>query len=82
MKNPHLQLMVHGQNISDTKVKIDYPGVRVEGVTSVENPNYLFIDLMLADTVKPGSFPILFTQKGKTVQQYTYKLLKRRKGSA
>ena len=82
MKDPHLQLMVHGQNISDTKVKIDYPGVEVEGITSVENPNYLFIDLMLSDTVKPGSFDILFTKNGKTVQQYAYKLLARRKGSA
>jgi len=82
MKDPHLQLMVHGQNISDTKVKIDYPGVRVEGVTSVENPNYLFIDLMLADTVKAGAFDILFTQKGKTIQKYTYQLEARKKGSA
>ena len=43
-KNPELQLMVHGTDISKTKPEINYTGVEIVAVTSVENPNYLFID--------------------------------------
>lgn len=73
MKNPKLQLLVYGQNIGDMQVQIAYLGVKIIKIHSVENPNYLFLDLELAETVKPGKFPIRFT-KNKKQLEYVYEL--------
>lgn len=82
MKSPKLQLMVHGKNISDLKPVVEYPGVHLDKVSSVENPNYLFVDLNISSDAKPGQFDILFKKGKKTVLKYNYKLLARKKGSA
>lgn len=82
MKNPNLQLMVHGENIADAKVELTYPGVTLTSVTRVENPNYLFIDLKIAPEAQPGTFAISFLSKKKTVASYLYELKAREKGSA
>ena len=39
MKNPELQIMVYGDNIAESKVHIDYPGVKIKEVVELENPN-------------------------------------------
>ncbi|MEP6504158.1 MAG: cyclomaltodextrinase N-terminal domain-containing protein, partial [Betaproteobacteria bacterium] len=47
MKSDKLQLMVHGPHIGDAAARIaDAAGatVRIESVSRVANPNYLFID--------------------------------------
>ncbi len=82
MKNPKLQLMVYGENISQTQVTLEYEGIRVNSVTSVNNPNYLFIDLVLDKDVVPGSFDIQFKVKDKTKSRYRYTLLQRDAGSS
>jgi len=81
-KNPSLQLMVYGERISETKPEISYQGVQLVATSSIENPNYLFLDLSLAPTVKPGKFDILFKQNGKTIISSTYELKAREKGSS
>lgn len=81
MKNPHLQLLIYGKDIGNTRVTVDYPGVVLRSVSQVENPNYLFIDLMLHNT-RPGTFPIRFTTGGKVVAEYNYELKQREPGSA
>ncbi len=70
MKNPKLQLLVYGKNISDCEVKINYQGVMLEKINKVENPNYLFLDLNIAPETKAGQLDIEFSktisiQKGK-----------------
>ena len=82
MTNPKLQVMVHGENISDCRVAIDYPGVTVERVIKTDNPNYLFVNLLIDKSAKAGTFDILFTNKGKTKATYNYELKQRRAGSA
>ncbi|MEN8116603.1 MAG: glycoside hydrolase family 13 protein [Bacteroidota bacterium] len=82
MKSPDLQLLVYGENISKTDVAIQYPGVEIVAVTKVENPNYLFVDLKLANDVNPGKFDIKFKEGNKVVETYTYELWEREKGSA
>jgi glycosidase len=81
MKNPHLQLMVHGQDIGQSRVVVNHPGIRLLSVTTVENPNYLFIDLDLAQAI-PGKFDLLFQKEGKTLATTTYELKEREPGSA
>jgi len=61
MKNPSLQLLVHGEDIGGSKVSFSYEGVSLEAVHTPENQNYLFVDLILAHDVEPGSFEISFT---------------------
>ncbi|MEN9549798.1 MAG: hypothetical protein RIR12_2389 [Bacteroidota bacterium] len=60
MKNPRLQIILHAENIGQANtVTIKYPGVKIEKVNKVENPNYIFLDLLIAENTKPGKFNIL-----------------------
>src|SRR5687767_9169443 len=77
MSNPKLQLIIHGDKISERTVKLSYPGVKLEKVHKAENPNYLFVDLEIGPAAKAGSFPILFSKAGKKDLSYTYKLSSR-----
>jgi neopullulanase len=82
MKSPDLQLMVYGESIATAEVSLEYPGVTLYSVSKVQNPNYLFIDLKLEQSVQPGSFDIKFKKDGKTVESYSYELKTREKDSA
>jgi hypothetical protein len=77
MKNPKLQLVVHGQHIGKYTVQLNYPGVKLIEVHQVENPNYLFIDLEIDADAKAGKFPISLMDKGKKVLSYSYELKNR-----
>jgi len=77
MHNPDLQLIVHGKDISDRKVELSYPGVKLVAVHKVENPNYLFIDLRIFSGTVPGTFPIKFVKAGGKALVYDYALKKR-----
>lgn len=83
MKNPNLQLLIHGNNVSQYQVSIKYPGVKVTKVNKVENPNYLFVDLTIdSKSAKAGKFTIDLLQNGKTEGSYIYELKNRKPGSA
>ena len=43
MHDSQLQLLVHGEDISELAPSIHYPGVTLKGVVKVSNKNYLFI---------------------------------------
>jgi glycosidase len=77
MHNPDLQLIVHGDHISDRKVELNYPGVKLVAVHKVENPNYLFVDLRIFSGTSPGTFPIKFVKAGEKALVYDYALKKR-----
>ncbi len=74
MQNPNLQLIVHGNKIAEKGVKLSYPGVTLKTVHKVENPNYLFLDLIISANAKPGKFEIQFSKKGEQAAKYTYEL--------
>jgi len=81
MVNPELQLLVHGDHIADYKVNLKYEGVTVQSVDHVENSNYLFINLIIDSTARPGSFDIVFSKKGEKNLQYQYELKQRNNSS-
>lgn len=58
MKNPKLQLMLHGANVSENTFSIRYPGVQLVKVHKVENRNYVFLDLLISAAAKPGTIRI------------------------
>ena len=83
MKNPQLQLLIHGTEICNRQVQIDYPGVTVLKVNRACSPNYLFVTLMLKQkTVKSGKFNIQLTQPDKPTLTVSYELKDRQPESA
>ncbi|MDB5031964.1 glycoside hydrolase family 13 protein [Mucilaginibacter sp.] len=77
MKNPKVQLLVHGNNIASSTVSLTYAGVKLTAVHKVENNNYLFLDLDIATSAKPGQFKILFKKQAGQVLSFNYKLNQR-----
>lgn len=82
LKNPNLQLLIHGENISETQPSINYPGVSIKKINKADSKNYLFLDLIIAKTTKAGSFTINFKKAGKIVYTYNYSLLPKQQSSA
>lgn len=80
MKNPALQILVYGKDISKYKVELS-DNIQVKDLTKTENPNYVFITINTDEVQKP-SFKINFKNGKKTVDSYTYELKKRKPGSA
>ncbi|MBL0181756.1 MAG: glycoside hydrolase family 13 protein [Chitinophagaceae bacterium] len=60
MKWNKVQVMIHGDAIANAAggFTINYPGVKLEKVNKVENVNYVFLDLNIAATAKPGILKI------------------------
>jgi len=74
MSNPELQLMIYGENIGQSAVSVNYPGVHLSSTVKLESNNYLLVYLTLDKNVKPGKVELTLTQgKKKTVQYYELK---------
>ena len=69
MKNPAVQLIIHGPGAGSLAYTISYPGVKLLKAGTVENPNYAFLDLTIAPTTKPGTVQIVGKRPGQTVTQ-------------
>ena len=82
MQNSSLQLMLHGNAIANAAggFSINYPGVKIIKVNKVENVNYIFLDIIISKTAKPGivkvrvnrqasSFDIAFELKERRVKE-------------
>ena len=80
MKNPDLQIMVYGNNISKYEVEIS-DQIKIKDLTKTENPNYVFITIN-TDEVKNSSFKINFKINKKIVDSYAYELKNRNPNSA
>jgi glycosidase len=83
MKNPSLQLMVYGKNISELNPVITNNGIRVTSVTRTDNNNYLFINLVIdKEQVRPGTIPIHFQKNNHDEIIFPFELLERKNGSS
>ncbi|MDN3606199.1 glycoside hydrolase family 13 protein [Kaistella yonginensis] len=80
MKNPDLQIMVYGNDISKYEVEIS-DQIKIIDLTKTENPNYVFITIN-TDEVKNSSFKINFKINKKIVDSYAYELKNRNPNSA
>jgi len=80
MHHKELQIMVYGEDIGQTRVKIDHPGVKLREVIAVDSPNYLFLYLDLTDA-QPGRFDIEFISGRRTRYNYNYELLARKENA-
>ncbi len=85
MKWNKVQIMVHGDKISGKFPMIKMgpggvklaTGVRLLKINRVENPNYVFLDLAIEATAKPGKFSFSFLKDIKL----DYELKERRPGN-
>lgn len=80
--NTPLQLLVHGENISEYDVRIEGErGVKVSRVHRADSPNYLFVDIDIAPGATPGTYSLVFSRDGKSFS-YPYQINAREKDSA
>ena len=82
MQSTQLQLLVHGQNISKLTPEVVSKHVILKRANKVDNPNYLFLDLIIPESARPESFNINFNQGEQTVANYRYQLKSRNKVKA
>jgi neopullulanase len=79
MKNPELQILLYGDNISSSDVSISSKDILLKDVVKQENPNYLILYMDLSEAT-PQTFHITLKQgKKQTVVPYE---IKQRKADA
>lgn len=62
MKNSSLQLIVYGKNIRNSRVSVDYPGVKIDSLVRLDSPDYLLVYLNIGGA-KPGEMMLNFNGK-------------------
>ena len=78
MKNPELQIMLHGEKIGTAKsITVAYPGVIIKKINKVENNNYVFIDVIISKTTKPGTLSFI-ANFGSSSKKINFELKDRR----
>lgn len=82
MASEDLQLMIYGEDIGLSEVSVDYEGVRIAKSHKTDNPNYLFVDLIINKNASPGTMDLVFKRSGEEPLVYSYRINKREKGSA
>lgn len=84
MKNPNLQLMLHLTGIGKSKIQMKpYPGVTLLKKTSPENKNYVFLDLLIAPSTKPGKLIFSVKEKATSITiEYTLKQRSKENGTS
>ena len=77
MENSSLQLMIHGENISDCEISLSSSEVSIEAVhRRLQNSNYLWVDLEIQTNATLDFFHIFLKKSGNKRKQkvYTYEL--------
>lgn len=82
MEHKQLQILVHGDQISELSASFSYPNLKLDSVVRTSNPNYLFLYLGLNEATTAGSFDLIFKKGKKEKIRYTYDLKQRKKNSA
>ncbi len=80
-KNTSLQLLVKEENIGNATPTISYVGVTIKKVNKAKSKNYLFIDLDVDKSTKPGKFDIVFNFENGSKKTHTYELKSRVKAA-
>ncbi len=83
MNNTSLQIMLYGKNLAYDKPEINYEGVSIEKVITVENNNYMFLYLNISDAAKAGMVNIqLKNRQGEVTASMNYELKERQQDAA
>lgn len=80
-KSNKLQLLVQHDNIGTATPSIQANGITLNKVHKADSPNYLFLDLEVEASAKPGNFNIVFKQEDGQELVQTYELKARQKAA-
>ena len=72
MEHQNIQLLVYGENIADLDPKIESTDLTIRQVTKVQNPNYLFLDILINTNANAGTINIDFYQNKITTSWFFY----------
>lgn len=81
MKLNKIEIMVYGPEIANLDPSIDYPGLALEKIIKVENPNYVFLEVLIDESAKPGKVQINFEDQGKLRLSHNWELWEREKAA-
>ena len=82
MEYKQIQILVHGDQISELSPSFSYPNLKLDSVIRTDNSNYLFLYLSLNEETEAGKFDLIFKKGKKEKLRYTFELKERRKNSA
>ena len=82
MHHKQLQILVHGDKVSELTPSFSYPNLLLDSVVRTSNPNYLFLYLSINEATSSGSFDIVFKKEKKEKLRYTFELKQRKENSA
>ena len=77
MKHNTIQVLVYGENINHWEPMINSQQVELKKVTRVENPNYLFLDVLISNKAAAGNIDIDFYRGKKKMHTLSYPILDR-----
>ena len=60
MRYNKIEVLFYGKDLKELTVKVQYPNVQVNDITTVSNPNYLFVTLYINANARPGMVAIDF----------------------
>ncbi|NPA36550.1 MAG: hypothetical protein GXO47_06850 [Chlorobi bacterium] len=74
MSYNNLLVIAYGENISNTNLTVDYPGIKINKITSTQSTSYLFIDMEISPQTPPGVVKMIFREGGKIISEYNFVL--------
>lgn len=80
MENDTLQVMIHGKDIRDANVSVEYPGVKLIDVKRLDSPNYQFLYFVISKDAQAGEMTLNFNSEGQKLS-IPYKLCARDRNS-
>ncbi len=74
MSYNNLLVIAYGENISNTNISTNYPGVTINKIISTQSSSYLFIDLFISPKTPPGVMKLIFKEGGRVINEYNFML--------
>lgn len=81
MKMNKIQLMIYHTDVAASTPSITYPGIQLVKVNKVENPNYLFLDINILPSSRPGTAKIVFKNSNGSTSTASFELKARTQGN-
>lgn len=83
MTDTSLQLQVHGKDIRNSEVSIDYPGVKIDSVARLDgSPDWQHVYLSISPSTPAGKMKIVWKEgKKKVTKEYELKTRTRSRGA-
>ncbi len=65
MEYNNILVVVEGSKVSQSFIKVDYPGVKLNKIITTQRNNIVFLDITISESTAPGNIPVNIYQSGK-----------------